>query len=626
MYTHNMLQLTARAGLAKGSSWPIGPEPLIIGRESGCSIRIPDPVVSRQHCEIKQSGEYIELRDLGSLNPTMVNGQPVNNCRLQLGDEIRIGHVVFLVTGMGKTQLPEETPKLQFSTDTLAEQDSVYLFTREANRGSEVHPQTDDDLTELFQLSRTLSRMTSETDLIKAIAAAIRKHFRPDRAWLLLLHAQKADFAELPMGANGAVAEKDPISRDWMLSAMEKRRGVLAPKRIGEGLTAVIECTMASPMFFGEYEIGVLALHQKAQDRGYQKRDLHFFVALTHIVAPFFKAIERIEELEAENRRLRHADEKMGQIIGSSKSMAGVQRLIQMVAPTMQPVLIQGATGTGKELAASLIHELSERSAGPLTRVNCAAIPQELFESAFFGHERGAFTNALARKTGLLEESNGGTLFLDEIADLNMHHQARILRAVETGQFRRVGGEKDVTADFRVIAATNKDLATEIQNGNFREDLYHRLRAVEIRIPPLSQRRCDIPELARHFLKEASATLKGPARRLTPKAIEYLVNLPWPGNVRELRHMIGVACTLCQGEVIDIDDLRMLSSAHDTDNAPLPLAEVERLHIVKVFDFTDGNIVEAARLLGIARGTLYKKLTQYNLRPDPSRQAQDDAG
>jgi len=405
-----------------------------------------------------------------------------------------------------------------------------------------------------------------------------------------------------------------PPPRQLMMSALRGRKGILAPERIEGNAKKTFQCTMAAPIFFGEHEIGVLAFQRKDAKHIYGMTDLHFFVALAHIVAPFFKAIGRIDNLETENKRLRLVTEKKPPLVGSGKAMQRLRHITTVVASSIHPVLILGATGTGKELVAGLIHELSDRAQGPLVMVNCAAIPRELFESEFFGYERGAFTGASERRVGLLEQSHGGTLFLDEIGDLSVEHQARILRAIETGRFRRVGGKQEISACFRVIAATNKDLAAEIKKGDFREDLYHRLNTVVIRVPSLNQRRSDIPELAQYFLKAACARTSVPERQFSPKAIEYLVNHAWPGNVRELRNTIEAANMFCRNDVIEVEDLRAVCNTYDTESVPLPLMEMERLHIKKVLEYTDGNMQETARLLDIGRSTLYNKLKQYGLK------------
>ncbi len=602
--------------MIKGAGWTISERRIVIGRESTCDVRILQTVVSRRHCEIFTDGEVLRLKHLGGINPTLVNGLSALECTLEIGDEIRVGPVSFLIISADARDTRGVETEL-LSTDTLAEEDSVYLSAPPDHDASEVRPQTDADLTELFQITRALSRVSRHEGLIVALRGFVQERFNPDTAWLLFLQDPSAPEGRVVnvLMPGASVKEKTAREiRERLSRVLQERRGLLIPERSVHGGKALVRCTMAAPIFFGEHHIGALCIDRTMSKRAWNRQDLHFFVALAHIIAPFFGAIERMEQLEDENRKLRAGGGKLGQIIGTSKAMAQVQHLVAMVAPSMQPVLILGPTGTGKELIAGLIHELSSRAKEPLVPVNCAAIPRELFESEFFGHEKGAFTGASGLKTGLLEQSNKGTLFLDEIGDLSLEHQARILRAVETGRFRRVGGQEEISADFRVVTATNKELAEEIRAGRFREDLYHRLRAVEIRIAPLSQRRCDIPELARHFLETAAARTGTPVRRLSPKALEYLAEMPWPGNVRELKNVMEVANTMCREGLIDVADLRAFASVLDRGDIPTPLGDLERRHIARTIEYTNGNMVEAARLLGIGRSTLYNKLAQYGLK------------
>jgi DNA-binding NtrC family response regulator len=602
--------------MAKGSGWTVSERPLVVGRESTCDVRILNTVVSRKHCEIFMDGEVLRLKHLGSINPTLVNGLSALECKLEIGDEIRVGPASFLVVS-AETKDPRAAATELLSADTLAEEDSVYLSAQPEHAASEVHPKTDADLTELFQISRALSRVTSHEGLIAALRGFLRARFAPDAAWLLFLQDPSVPDGQVVNVLSPGSSVKEAAARGIrarLSKVLTERRGLLFPERAMNGEKVRVCCTMAAPIFFGEHHIGALCIERTLSERVWYRQDLHFFVALAHIIAPFFGAIERMEQLEAENRKLRATGEKLGRIVGGSKSMAQVQRVVTMVAPSMQPVLILGPTGTGKELIAGLIHELSSRAKEPMVTVNCAAIPRELFESEFFGHEKGAFTGAVGRKTGLLEQSHKGTLFLDEIGDLSLEHQARILRAVETGRFRRVGGEEEISADFRVVTATNKELVEEIKAGRFREDLYHRLRAVEIRIAPLCQRRCDIPELAQYFLEAAAAKSGAAVRRLNPKALEYLAEMPWPGNVRELKNVMEVAHTICQDGVIDVADLRAFASVHDRGDTPATLSDVERKHIARTLEYTNGNMVETARLLGIGRSTLYNKIAHYELK------------
>jgi two-component system response regulator HydG len=291
------------------------------------------------------------------------------------------------------------------------------------------------------------------------------------------------------------------------------------------------------------------------------------------------------------------------------------------MARTPLNVLITGETGTGKELAAQMLHEGSPRAAGPLISVNCAAIPDHLFESEMFGHEKGAFTSADKKRLGRFALANQGTLFLDEIGELSSENQARLLRVLERGVFHPVGAERESHADVRVIAATNRDLRRAIHDGRFRRDLYHRICAVEIELPPLRQRPSDIPLLAQHFFHDYTTRNKQTRLGISPEAMDRLEKAPWPGNVRELRNAIERATALAKSDYITPQDLHFLSQSvrsHDDPdnphgNALLPLGEVERQHIVKVLEACGFNVSAAARVLGVHRNTLHNKIAEYGI-------------
>jgi DNA-binding NtrC family response regulator len=303
-------------------------------------------------------------------------------------------------------------------------------------------------------------------------------------------------------------------------------------------------------------------------------------------------------------------------LVGSSAAMRRVVGLIERVAPADATVLVRGASGTGKELVARALHANSPRADRPLVTINCAALTESLLESELFGHEKGAFTGAVQAKPGLVEVAEGGTLFIDEIGEMAPGLQAKLLRVLEDGHFRRVGGTQEVCADVRVVAATNRDLAEELNGGRFREDLYYRLNVVTIELPLLRDRREDVPGLVEHFLTTRQI---GPLRsRIDPEAMEALLSYPWPGNVRELANVIERAQILAENHVITPDDLpeavavgRPAGEAGGGD--PRHLSEVERQYVRAVLQQEKGNKVHAARALGISRRSLYRLIEKYHL-------------
>ena len=313
-----------------------------------------------------------------------------------------------------------------------------------------------------------------------------------------------------------------------------------------------------------------------------------------------------------------------GKIVGKSERMQHLFTQIQTVAAGDITVLIQGETGTGKELVAKSIHHNSPRKAGPFVAINCAAIPTELIESELFGHERGAFTGATEQRIGKFEQANTGTLFLDEIGDMPPALQAKLLRVLEEREFQRIGGTSTISIDIRVLTATHQDLADAIKQGDFRPDLYHRLAAFHIGIPPLRERHEDIPILAYHFLEKSAAAAEKPIRAISADALQVLTQHDFPGNVRELKNAIESAVLLETTDLLQRQSLLLHLTQGDsqavtnvsTDTTViLPLDEIERRAIVHALKVTDNNVPEAAEALGIGRSTLYRKLKKYNLPP-----------
>jgi DNA-binding NtrC family response regulator len=332
----------------------------------------------------------------------------------------------------------------------------------------------------------------------------------------------------------------------------------------------------------------------------------------------------RQQNLEAENANLRQQLESkfgMENIVGESPAMKEVFERVQQVAPTPVTVLLQGESGTGKELVARAIHQLSPRNRRPLVTVHCAALSPTLLESELFGHEKGAFTGATERRVGRFEQAQGGTLFLDEIGEIDASTQIKLLRFLGERTFERVGSNKTLTADVRVIAATNKNLDDLVKAGTFREDLFYRLAVMEIRLPALRERKGDIPLLAQNFLREFSREMGKDVKDFTADALETLINYPWPGNVRELRSALESAVVLCRGDRITVRDLPAKLRAGGAEPSPqkilaqddLTVEEAEKQLIIRALKETDGNRTAAAAKLGMSRRTMHRKLHTYHL-------------
>ena len=331
-------------------------------------------------------------------------------------------------------------------------------------------------------------------------------------------------------------------------------------------------------------------------------------------------------ELILQHRAMQEELDKRRQftnIIGKSSEMHRIFDVVRQVAPTKASVLITGESGVGKELIADAIHTLSGRRDKPFVKVHCAALSETLLESELFGHEKGAFTGAVARKRGRFELSNMGSILLDEIGEINQAIQIKILRVLQEKRFERVGGEETLEVDTRIISATNKDLKVEIGAGRFREDLYYRLNVVNIHVPPLRERKEDIPLLVAAFIKEFAAENGKPVEGIDPKARAAVFNYSWPGNVRELRNCIESAVVMCKGEIITADDLPPTVNA-DTDanyikvSMGVTLAEAEQEIIRSTLNANNGNKSRTAEMLGIGRKTLHRKISDYHLEDDAS--------
>jgi len=341
------------------------------------------------------------------------------------------------------------------------------------------------------------------------------------------------------------------------------------------------------------------------------------------LLATIDRALE-LRRLTIDNKLMEYELNRQGvarEFIGESPSIQSLIRTAKKIADSTAIVQIQGPSGTGKELIAHLIHTSSPRKNRPFVIVNCASIPDALLESELFGHEKGAFTNAYAMKQGLVEVANGGTLFLDEVGDISPMIQPKLLRFLETGEFRRVGGTNAMKVDVRIVSATNKDLQKEVEAGRFREDLLYRLNVVTLRIPPLKDRKEDIPLLIKNFLEKK---IKGKAqKRLSEEALHVLLQYDWPGNVREMEHVIEGAVILSHDEIITARDLTLTSSAgmQQLNSAPLPqkdgeflsLETMEKMQIELVLQKNNYNRAKTAQMLGITPKTLYLKIKRYGI-------------
>ena len=383
----------------------------------------------------------------------------------------------------------------------------------------------------------------------------------------------------------------------------------------GNGVDFIFEIKKYS----NDAEVILLTAHGNIQD-GVQAIKNGAFDYITKgddnrkIVPTINRAVDEVEKRKGEKPA--SVAYSFDTIVGKSKELKQAITLAQKVAMTDAAVLLTGETGTGKEVFAHAIHQASLRAELPIIDINCSAFSKDLLESELFGYKAGAFTGALKDKKGLFEVANHGTIFLDEIGEMAYDLQARLLRVLETGEYIKIGDTKPTKVDVRIISATNRDLKKEIENGNFREDLYFRLSVFQINLPPLRDRKEDIESLSYMFLEKFANKLKKKIIGMTPEVLDILKNADWKGNVRELRNVIERCSIVCEDQ-ITFEDLPLDLQRRKSEVSPMKdsfeLAEIERMHIIKVLQYTNGNKTEAARLLKIGLATLYRKIETYKI-------------
>ena len=614
-------QLVAISGPDKGSTWAVKEDGLVLGRDAQCDAILPDATVSRRHCRLSPAGHCVRIEDLGSRNPVLVNGIPCVDGELRSGDEIALGPWRFIMVSVAggndeRTAKPGVTRTWSWETGEPA-----LLGVDTARPSMEARPGTVQDLAALFDAGRAFSTCSTMAELLEALALRLRERFRPQGLWIALVrHDRELGFCE----AEGVHAGSDAGSHvlEAMQKALRERRGFLSGKAVRAGpagaTARTLVFTLASPVVLGGLDLAVLALQTRVPHGAYDEEDLRFLVLLSQALAPCLCAVQSIESLRRDNERLRRQTGKGFHIVGDSRAIRKVRAQIAKAAKSGLSVLITGETGAGKELVARLIHANSDRHNEPFVTVNCAAIPRELFEGQLFGYTKGAFTGADKDFPGLLGEADNGTVFLDEVGDLSLDNQARILRAIELGTFRRLGAAEDARVNIRVVAATNKDVGAAIRGGAFREDFYHRLAGFEIHVPTLRERASDIPVLAQHFLETCKDQAERPfVTGFSDEALAHLRSRPWPGNVRQLRLCVLRALSSARENTIQLDDVRQASlarAAGESEDTLLPLAEVEKRHIASVLRQCEGNVSATAKVLQIGRTTLYKRMDEYGIR------------
>ncbi len=604
---------------------------VILGRDPRVEVPLQDSAISREHCRVEISPGGCRLVDLGSRNKTFLNGDPVEQSWLKDGDLLVIGDSelrfedeaqLVEVGGVASTIIKEIEPCAGSPSRIIGRLANPTNGATETDENADAIRDTISGMERIVELSRRIAGATSSADLFDDIFATVVDTIRADhgaflvrdgKRWVARAQSKGPEALEAKFLASLAVVQRVADEGKALLSTSEDDGTTKGAGR--KNAAAAPLYSVAVPVLGGEKVTGILYFDRRAIDEPFSEDVLEY---LQIIAEPLGGVLERLDEqvrLIDENRNLMRSISETRRIIGSSEPMREVLDFIRRAAPTPMTVLIQGETGTGKELVSSALHYGSPRRGRPFVAINCAALPENLIESELFGHERGAFTGAVARKKGRFELANGGTVFLDELGEMTLACQAKLLRLLEEKRFERVGGVDPVEVDVRIIAATNKDLLEEVEKKEFREDLYYRLGVLQVKLPPLRERPDDIVPLAEHFL--AAHAEGGRPKKISASAEKKLMRYSWPGNVRQLRNVVESALVLGDSREIKPDDLilpeRKASAGNGEAWEPISLQELEKRHVLRTLEHTKGNKKRASELLGIERCTLYSKLKNYEV-------------
>jgi len=591
------------------------------GRSAECNLPVKDIAASRRHCRITRAGEFFSLEDLSSHNGTFVNDLPVNIHRLEHGDQIRVGNFYFMFLLSEKADAP--FLNAQFDDGTLVTNSAIRLFP---NRTADFLT----DLNVLVKLGKAINELRETEALQRAILETILEFIPARRGAILLTSEDLTDSQAVCVLAKdtGGVAATMQISRTVSEQVLREQVALLSndlsDANLGKAESLIhsrVSSLLCVPLKIGD---GKGLIYLDASDSGIRFTETHLeqMTAISFLVSAALVNAESIESLRQENAILRDNLYIETNMVGESPPLKEVLHLVGKVAPTDSTVLITGESGTGKELVARAIHQNSPRRAKSFVAINCAALNENLLESELFGHEKGAFTGALAQKKGKLEIADGGTVFLDEIGDLAPAIQVKLLRVLQEREFERVGGTKTIRVNVRVIAATNQNLEEEVKSKKFRHDLFFRLNVVPIKVPPLRERKSDIALLAQHFVRKYSERCHRKVLGLSNEARKILLKGEWTGNIRELENVIERAVVLGTRDKITPEDLpremvgNVSTEANFDGDFNEQLKQAKRKIVTSAIQSSNGNFTEAARLLNIHPNNLHRLARELGVKDD----------
>ena len=612
-------RLLAMSGPLTGTVQPLIDGRISIGLDESNELRLTDTFVSPKHCTIQQSGEGFEILDSDSDNGTFVNGVPAGRKLLEHGDAIRVGsfELVFLLhedeeSSHSPLRLSDASPRNSPGTIRVEPLAASPTFADQVGWMAR-------DLAALFRISNIINSIRDAEVLQRELLQLIFEVIPAENGAVVLLpNLDEEPYSIITSSRQPGAEESIEIQRELVHRAIWERAAVFSG---ASSESSGMQNVLCLPLVAVERTIGVLYLTSNPPAEPFGEDHVHFLDPVSRIAAVTLENVLALDALRSENRQLKGELSPGSKLIGESRQMRQVEEFISRVASSDSTVLIRGESGTGKEVVARAIHQNSQRADRPFVAINCAAIPETLFESELFGYEKGAFTGAVGMRKGKLEAAGNGTLFLDEIGELPKPMQAKLLRVLQQKEFERVGGNHAIPFKARVLAATNKNLEEAIKSGEFRQDLYYRLNVVSVVVPPLREHRDDIPLLALYFAAKYAEKSKRPFKGISKEARTVLVAYSWPGNVRELENAIEHAIVLGITEEILPEDLPFgllceqsagLTGARYHDM----LLEARKELIRTSLGEANGSVPEAARMLGIHPKYLHRLVRNLNLKTE----------
>ena len=589
---------------------------LVLGREEDCDVSFGfDSLISRHHAGIilDEAGHYL-IEDMGSKNGVYIGEKKIAQEKLSFDKRITLGNSSVIVSMSPFKEVKKTIVLDEKIVQKLKKNVGVY--------------EADKALDFLYRVSTKLSSYQNEEAMLDDLFEELTDAYHPDRIILFDIVKKGKDAVIKKLADKKFIEERRFFSRSVVSEVLKEKKAVFLqnvtrdiPDKGKSIRTMGVNSLMAVPLITGKELVGILQLEFLQPNKLFQEQDLYMVCILSRMISGLLKGARIMEAVKHVNRVYKEQIQQKSEIIGEHKTVQNLKALITKVARTNTTVLITGESGTGKELIAKSINVQSKRKDRPFLVINCAAISGNLIESELFGHVKGAFTGADKSRTGKLEAAHEGTVFLDEIGDMDFELQTRLLRFLESGEIQPVGSNVTKFADVRIIAATNRDLAAEVEKGRFRQDLYYRLSVFNLESPPLRKRGRDIMRIAEYYLQEFSRSMAGQMTGISAEAQKILMGYAWPGNIRELKNIIERACVIGDGPEIIPEDLpdnlhnrKGVAEAGFMENSgSLTLADVEKRYILKVLTEQKNNKARTASILGITRKTLYTKLKEYGI-------------